>query len=196
LSLSEALPPSPADRAGAAGTADGSGTSAAASTATNVDLSALVGLVGAMPGDVNQPGSAERTISVPVSDPSWPRAVAAQVQLFAAGSIQSATLRLSPEHLGPVQVHLDMQAAQINVSFVAAHAETRAALEQSVPMLRAMLANGGLTLGQTQVQGEARSGPQFANQGARAQEGIASAAEPESVRGPGPRTLGLLDEYA
>lgn len=171
-----------------------SGTVATASTATNADLSALAGLVRAMPAEVNQPGSADRTISVPVSDPSWPRAVAAQVQLFAAGSIQSATLRLSPEHLGPVQVHLDMQAAQINVSFVAAHAETRAALEQSVPLLRAMLANGGLTLGQTQVQAETRSGSQFANESARAQVGVASIAEPESAAAP--RTVGLLDEYA
>ncbi len=38
--------------------------------------------------------------------------------------------------LGPVEVHIDLRSSQINVNFVAAHPETRSALEQSVPTLR------------------------------------------------------------
>jgi flagellar hook-length control protein FliK len=141
-----------------------------------------------------QAGTAEHAIPVPVSDPGWPHAVAAQVQLFAAANIQSATLRLSPEHLGPVEVHIDMQASQINVSFVAGHAETRSALEQSVPMLRAMLAHGGLTLGQTHVQGEARSGSQsFA---ARTHSLVGAVPGEETNVAAVTRTVGLIDEYA
>ena len=66
----------------------------------------------------------------------WPRRCIGS----SANDIQSATLRLSPEHLGPVEVRIDLHDSQINVNFIAAHAETRVALEQSVPRLRAMLA--------------------------------------------------------
>jgi flagellar hook-length control protein FliK len=162
---------------------------------SSTDLSALAGLLRALPNAAVQGGSgAEHTIALPVSDQNWSHAVAAQVQLFAAANIQNATLRLSPEHLGPVEIHIDVQPSQINVSFVAAHAETRSALEQALPTLRALLANGGLTLGQANVQGESRSASQtFA---ARA-HGVFGAAPVEEVAAAGPaRAVGLVDEYA
>jgi flagellar hook-length control protein FliK len=112
---------------------------------------------------------------------------------MASAKVQSATLRLSPEHLGPVEVHIDMQASQINVNFVAAHPDTRSALEQSVPTLRAMLAHGGLTLGQTQVQGEARSGSQS---GGRARDNALPASGEEPITVAAVRSAGLIDEYA
>jgi len=181
---------------------DGNGNSAAASsdhtgaaaTVSNADMSALASLARALPAAAAQSGSVEHSIPVPVSDQNWPRAVAAQVQLIAAANVQNATLRLSPEHLGPVEVHIDVQASQINVSFVAAHAETRSALEQALPTLRAMLAHGGLTLGQAQVQGESRSASQSFS--ARA-HGVFGAAPVEGpVTAGSPRAVGLIDEYA
>jgi flagellar hook-length control protein FliK len=141
-----------------------------------------------------QASVAEHAIAIPVSDPGWSRAVAAQVQLFASANVQSATLRLSPEHLGPVEVHIDVQSTQINVNFVAAHPETRSALEQSVPMLRAMLAQDGLTLGQTHVQGEARSGSQSDSARGQGVAGAAPSEEPAAAAVAG--TVGLIDEYA
>ncbi|MFI4894887.1 MAG: flagellar hook-length control protein FliK [Steroidobacterales bacterium] len=164
------------------------------SAASSADLSALTSLARALPEAVGQAGAADQTISVAVSDSAWPRAVAAQVQLLAAANVQSATLRLSPEHLGPMEVRIDLQSSQINVSFVAAHAETRSALEQSVPTLRAMLASGGLTLGQAQVHPEARSASQpFANN----LHGSADAVTDEEPISIGVvRSAGLIDEYA
>jgi flagellar hook-length control protein FliK len=174
--------------------AAGSDRSGATSTVANTDLSALASLARALPAGAAQSGSVEHLIPVPVSDQNWPHAVAAQLQLFAAANVQNATLRLSPEHLGPVEVHIDVQASQVNVSFVAAHAETRSALEQALPTLRTMLAHGGLTLGQTQVQGESRSASQSFN--ARA-HGVFGAAPVEGPAAAGPaRAVGLIDEYA
>jgi flagellar hook-length control protein FliK len=158
------------------------------------DLSALAQLVRGVSAAGAQTGGIERSIGTPVTDPGWSRDVAARVQMMASSQVQSATLRLSPEHLGPVEVHIDMQASQINVNFVAAHPDTRTALEQSIPTLRAMLAHGGLTLGQAQVQGEARSGSQSG--GARARD------NPQPLPGEEPmamatvRGAGLIDEYA
>jgi flagellar hook-length control protein FliK len=158
------------------------------------DLSTLAQLVRGVSAGNAQTGGVERSIGTPVSDPGWSRDVAAQVQMMASAKVQSATLRLSPEHLGPVEVHIDMQASQINVSFVAAHPDTRSALEQSVPMLRAMLAHGGLTLGQTQVQGEARSGSH--STGGRAHDNAMPAPGEEPMTVAAVRGAGLIDEYA
>ena len=166
----------------------------ASTDVSSADLSALAQLVRGISADHAQTGGIERSIGTPVSDPGWSRDLAAQVQMMASARIQSATLRLSPEHLGPVEVHIDMQSSQINVNFVAAHPDTRSALEQSVPMLRAMLAHGGLTLGQTQVQGEARSGSQSA--GARTGDNALPAPGEEPIAVTAVRGTGLIDEYA
>jgi len=187
---------------GASGDTDASGNGAPASpdrarASTDVssdDLPALAQLVRGVSAGGAQTGGIERSIGTPVTDPGWSRDVAAQVQMMASSQVQSATLRLSPEHLGPVEVHIDMQASQINVNFVAAHPDTRSALEQSVPTLRAMLAHGGLTLGQTQVQGEARSGSQSA--GGRARDNALPVPGEEPMAAVTVRGAGLIDEYA
>jgi flagellar hook-length control protein FliK len=133
-----------------------------------------------------------RAIAVPMSDPSWPQALAAQVHWMAGSQVQSATLRLSPEHLGPILVRIDLQQSQINVNFSAAHADTRAALTDAVPRLREMLAAGGLNLGQANVQQEG------AGSGSHTPvvPGTWDAAETvDPVAVGSSRALGLVDEY-
>lgn len=138
------------------------------------------------------PAQAERSVAVPVHDRQWPAAVAAQVLILSNDKVQAATLRLSPEHLGPVEVHIDMQDANVNVNFTAAHAETRSALEQAMPQLRAVLAGAGLTLGQATVQQQTRRESQNSNSLPRA----GSAAD-EAIEAPAgmARALGMIDEY-
>jgi flagellar hook-length control protein FliK len=134
----------------------------------------------------------ERTVPVPVHDRHWPQAMAGQVLVLADQRIDSATLRLSPGHLGPVEVHIDLQSAGINVSFGAEHAETRTALEQALPQLRAAFAGAGLTLGQATVQQQLRQGSQNAQ--ATAQD-RGSAADHVEVTPAVIRAIGLVDEY-
>jgi len=164
----------------------------ASSSPTN--LAALSDLVRAPPGSEASSGGVERSIELPVFDPNWSHALAAQVHVLTAGNIQSATLRLSPEHLGPVEVHIEVQSTQVNVSFSAAHAETRSALEQSVPVLRAMFAHSGLTLGQSSVQGETRPGSQSFKTRAQGLAAAGSAPAPQVVTARS--AMGLIDEYA
>jgi flagellar hook-length control protein FliK len=166
----------------------------ATDSSSAASLAALSNLVRALPASEASSRSVERSIDLPLSDPNWPHALAAQVQMLTAGNIQSATLRLSPEHLGPVEVHIEVQSAQVNVSFSAAHAETRSALEQSVPVLRALFAHGGLTLGQSSVQGETRPGSQSFK--TRAQGLVAAGSEPTPPAACTLRAMGLVDEYA
>jgi len=138
--------------------------------------------------------SVERSITTPVSDRNWSGAVAGQIQWMVNSNVQNATLQLSPDHLGPLEVHIDMQSSQVNVTFSASHADTRAALEQSVPRLREIMASGGLTLGQTSVQQETSSGSQYKPSVSRSAISMSQSVDPVSVSSI--RALGLIDEYA
>jgi flagellar hook-length control protein FliK len=153
----------------------------------------LPDLVRNFTNDSAQTPTVQATISVPVASGSWPHAVAAQVHWFVSNDVQSATLRLSPEHLGPVEVHIDVQKSQVNVNFSAAHAETRAALEQTVPRLREIFASGGLTLGQANVQQDPRPGSQSTAAPVRATFAHAQTVEPVAIAAA--QSLGLVDEY-
>ena len=139
------------------------------------------------------PAQVERTVAVPVHDRHWPAAVATQVLILSNDKMQAATLRLSPEHLGPVEVRIDVQDANVNLNFSAAHADTRAALEQALPQLRAVLAGAGLTLGQATVQQQARGESQNPPAPPRAN---AAADAPVETPAAVVRALGIIDEYA
>jgi flagellar hook-length control protein FliK len=97
-----------------------------------------------------------RSVEVPVHDPRWPQSIAAEVRWCADNGVQSATLKLTPENLGPLEMRVDIKDNQVNVTMTASHAETRQALEQSLPRLRELLSSSGLQLGQANVQQESR----------------------------------------
>jgi flagellar hook-length control protein FliK len=72
--------------------------------------------------------------------------------MMADKGLQSATLRLQPEHLGHMEIRIrvnDDGSAQ--VVFSAPHAHTRDALENAIPRLRELFADQGLSLTQASV---------------------------------------------
>jgi flagellar hook-length control protein FliK len=112
--------------------------------------------------------------------------------------VQHGTLRLSPENLGPMEVRITSQNDQVSVWFGAAHADTRAALENALPRLREMFAAQGLSLSDAGVFREPpRESPQDAPRGYMSQraemQGIATIDEHSVTLG---RRDGLLDAYA
>jgi flagellar hook-length control protein FliK len=60
---------------------------------------------------------------------AWPQAVAAEIRFLTDQKVEAATLRLSPEHLGPVEVRIDVRDNNVSVSFGVAHGDTQAVLE-------------------------------------------------------------------
>ena len=121
-----------------------------------------------------------------------------QVGSLAQAGITQAQLHLNPTDMGPVQVHITLQAGQASVWFGANHADTRAALEQSLPRLREMFAGAGMPLTDSGVFRE----PQRQTPG----QSAATASGPrESAADVGPAAtvtqvsnirLSLLDTYA
>lgn len=65
--------------------------------------------------------------------------------------VQEARLQLNPRELGPIEVRLGFSDGAAQVSFNVQHAGTAAAVQQSLPQLRELLAQQGLQLGQAAV---------------------------------------------
>jgi flagellar hook-length control protein FliK len=130
--------------------------------------------------------------------------LSAEVKMLMDGGLQRAELRLNPSDLGPIQIQLSITAQTADISFHAAHSQTREGIEQALPALRDMLAAQGLSLGQAGVSSgqDQRQGSDAANAQASARAGSAGRGGPVagSSAGVAPvqmRALrGMLDMYA
>jgi flagellar hook-length control protein FliK len=143
--------------------------------------------------------SPESALREPVGTPRWKDELGSHLTLMTTQGQQSGSLRLSPEHLGPLEIQITVADDKTtSVQFNSQHAETRAALQDAMPRLRELFASAGLQLGDAGVSGHApRSRPQdiFAAAG-----GVPGARDGEPTR-PSPlvRSIthsGLLDTYA
>ena len=137
-------------------------------------------------------------VNTPVTDAGFADEVGAKITWMANQRVQSASLQLTPEHLGPVEVRISMQDGSASVSFNAAHADTRAALEQALPRLREMFSTQGLTLTDASVsQQSPRGQPQ--RQAVSAIGAIGGVSGDDSTSSVATVTrvqLGLVDTYA
>jgi flagellar hook-length control protein FliK len=142
--------------------------------------------------------SSPNRIDAPVGSPAFNDELGGKITWLANQGIQSASVQLSPEHLGPVSVHISVQAGSASVSFNAAHADTRAALEQALPRLREMFATNGLTLADANVSHQSPRGqaqkqsisPIGASRGGASEETTSSTTTSVAVS-----RLGLVDTY-
>lgn len=118
-----------------------------------------------------QPAQVAQAIEIPVQQPGWDSALADRVTMMAHGRLQNAELRLSPAELGPLRIQLEIDDGVANVSFQSHHPLTRDALEQTMPRLRELLAENGLSLGQADVRDDS------GEQKSRASDAVASKPE-------------------
>ena len=139
-------------------------------------------------------------LAAPLAFPTDPEAgfddgLGARIAWLADQSIGQAEIRIHPEHLGPIEVRIQVDGTRVNTEFHSAHAEVRHALEQSVPRLRDLLGQHGLQLGQADVgqrqQGGAQQAPRDFGATDAQGETAATTTPPPRVR-----VRGLLDEYA
>lgn len=119
---------------------------------------------------------------------------------MAAQKLGHAQIRVAPEHLGPIDIRVQVDGRDVRAEFHSPHAEVRQALESSLPRLRELLGQHGLQLahagvgqGQAQAQGRRGSaaGATGAGSTAEGEPATTTPRPPESRRG-----RGLLDEYA
>ncbi|MFH2135785.1 MAG: flagellar hook-length control protein FliK [Pseudomonadota bacterium] len=102
-----------------------------------------------------QLATTQATISTPLNQPQWADDFSQKVTWVATQRTQSAQLHLNPAQLGPLEVSLKLNGDQATMQFTSAHAAVRDAIEQSIPRLRDMLADSGISLGNTTVSDQA-----------------------------------------
>jgi flagellar hook-length control protein FliK len=85
-------------------------------------------------------------LQAPMGSAAWNDELGTQLTWMTQKGLETGSLRVSPEHLGPVEVKISVQNGDASVWFGANHPDTRAALEQALPRLREMFASQGMTL--------------------------------------------------
>lgn len=135
-------------------------------------------------------------VLIPLHSPQWGQEFAARVNWLVDRGDQFASIRLTPEQLGPVEVRVAIREGEASIWFGATQPETRAAIEQALPRLREMLAASGLSLADSGVfqQSPRDPRPGFAHADAR-RAAMESAGKSDQLLVQG-RHLGLIDDYA
>jgi flagellar hook-length control protein FliK len=139
-------------------------------------------------------GAITRPVHVPVGTPGWADEIGSRLTLMTQKGEHTASLRLSPEHLGPLEIRIAMRDDQASVWFGAAHADTRAAIEHALPRLREMFSATGMSLADAGVFREPpKQQPQtFANTSSSGAEGAGAS---DAITATAVK-VGLLDAYA
>jgi flagellar hook-length control protein FliK len=133
-----------------------------------------------------------------VGSARWANELGTRISLMAARGQQNGSLTLSPDHLGPLEVQINVSQDTASVWFGAQHADTRAALQEAMPRLRELFAASGLSLGHTSVSQQTprqEANPFAAPSGGTGIDADMTVTElraPQSLR----IALGLIDTYA
>lgn len=152
------------------------------------------------------------SLSTPVNSPDFQQALADRVGLWVSGPASAgpmtAELSLNPAEMGPVQIRIVLDGQSAHVDFAAAHAETRQAIEASLPALSSALEEAGLSLSGGGVsdqssrqswQGQSSEQPQGWMRGGQEAQGREVVLAPAAATGLNARVssgTGGLDLYA
>lgn len=155
--------------------------------------------------ETNLPGApVAHRVELPASpaDAWFAGRFAAEIALLGAAGMERAEIQLQPRELGPIRVELSLNGESARIAFSATQPETRQAIEQSLAILKDLLAERGLSLGQASVSdgraGHDADGERSADAAADRRGGDTSAAAgrafPDATT-PGTRRRTLLDVY-
>jgi flagellar hook-length control protein FliK len=95
-------------------------------------------------------------VTTPIGHPAFGNDLAHRVLILAGQRVQSAEISVTPGELGPIKVSIDLRGQEAAMQFSAAHATTRAAIEDALPRLREMLAAQGLQLTHANVSDQSQ----------------------------------------
>jgi flagellar hook-length control protein FliK len=144
-------------------------------------------------GDVDV--TPDATLRAPVGTHAWKDELGTQLTWMALNNRETASLRLSPEHLGPVEVRISMNDGGASVYFGASNPDTRSALEQSLPRLRELFASNGLVLADAGVSRDAPRNAFKPSPQSSALRGVSDASSEATVKSITFARAGLVDTY-
>lgn len=89
------------------------------------------------------------------NNPAWSAAMSDRLTWMAGNGLESATLMITPDDLGPIHVKISMADAGAQVAFSADHADTQTLLDKLSPRLVAAFEAQGMRLDDVRVYGGA-----------------------------------------
>jgi flagellar hook-length control protein FliK len=95
-------------------------------------------------------------METPLGQAGWRDEVGQKLTWMVSNNRQQAELVLNPPQLGRIEVTLILEGDRASVSFATPHPAVRETLENSMMRLREVLADAGVTLGQTHVGADSR----------------------------------------
>ena len=132
-----------------------------------------------------------------VGTSAWANELGARLHWMAGQGVSAASLRLTPEQLGPVEVKISMHENAASVFFSAAQPETRSALEAALPRLKELFSAQGLNLAQAGVSDQSARGARSHAPAPAAARALSAREEAVTSVTSAPRThQGLIDTYA
>ncbi len=90
-------------------------------------------------------------IAVPITHPNWSNNLGESIKWMVQQHTQHADLRLTPPDLGMLEVRVQVNNNQTNITFSSPHAQVCDAVEAALPRLRDMFGQAGLSLGDVNV---------------------------------------------
>ena len=144
-------------------------------------------------GDVDV--TPDATLRSPVGSPPWKDELGTQLTWMAMNGREAASLKLSPEHLGPLEIRISMHEGEASVFFGATNPDTRSALEQSLPRLRELFASQGLVLADAGVSRDAPRNAFKPSREAGGPRSVSDAASDSTVKSITLSRVGLIDTY-
>lgn len=172
------------------------------SASANVGLPAAAAAAGTAQTDASAapPAGAPATVQVhtEVGSGGWANELGTRLHWMANQGVGSASLRLTPEQLGPVEVKISVHQNAASVWFSATQPDTRSALEQALPRLKELFSAQGLNLAQAGVSDQsARSTAGEQQSPAESpRAGTARELSATSVTSAARSHQGLIDTYA
>lgn len=97
-------------------------------------------------------------MTVPPQSRQWSSELGDRILFMAGKKIQSAEIRLNPPNLGLMEVKLAINGDQAQLVFQSGNAAVRDALESSIPRIREMLEQSGITLADVNISDRQQPG--------------------------------------
>jgi len=89
---------------------------------------------------------ASASLALAPDAPEFPAAVAQQLITWSNAGVQGARIHLHPAELGPIAIAISLQEGGARVDFAVASAQTRQALQDSLPQLAQLFQEAGMSL--------------------------------------------------
>ncbi|MDH5426319.1 MAG: flagellar hook-length control protein FliK [Gammaproteobacteria bacterium] len=122
--------------------------------------------------------SLQSQISTAVNNKQWGAEFSQRISVMLNnGQQQVAELRLNPAQLGPLNIRLQLDDDQANISFITNHQAVKDAIEASLPRLREQLQQQGVELGQVDIEKRSQEGESSGSDFSRASNELATDAD-------------------